>query len=57
MGSGVGSVGLEKLVACVRDLLAVAGKAGFRIAARELPLAEVESGWREDGPDRLVFRP
>jgi len=56
MGSGVGSVAPDRMVASVRDLLASAGKAGFRIDTETAALADVSSAWGHDtGNRRLVF--
>jgi len=56
MGSGLGSVAPDKMVASVRDLLASAGKAGFRIETETAPLSDVSSAWlRDTGNRRLVF--
>jgi NADPH:quinone reductase-like Zn-dependent oxidoreductase len=45
MGSGIGSIPLPRMVAATGELLAAAGPAGFQIATRALPLAEVARAW------------
>ncbi len=55
LGSGLGSVSNEGLVAIVGKLLQAIGPAGLKIAARALPLREVESAWERDTAERTVF--
>jgi len=56
MGSGIGSVPLDRFVHCIGGLLQAAGPAGFRIAARPVPLSQVEQAWPEDdSARRTVF--
>ncbi|WP_137930169.1 quinone oxidoreductase family protein [Mesorhizobium comanense] len=56
MGSGIGSIPMERLVACVGALLEAAVPAGFKIAAKPVPLADVERAWAEDdSARRTVF--
>lgn len=56
LGSGVGSVAPDRMVASVRDLLACASKAGFKIAVETAALTEVTDGWQRDTENRrLVF--
>jgi NADPH:quinone reductase-like Zn-dependent oxidoreductase len=56
MGSGIGSVRLERLIACIGDLLLAAPAAGFKIAVTPVPLSEVEQAWpKDDGQRRTVF--
>lgn len=58
MGSGLGSVAPNKMVASVRDLLACAGKARFKIETKTVALCDVISAWESDtGSQRLVFTP
>jgi NADPH:quinone reductase-like Zn-dependent oxidoreductase len=45
MGSGLGSVALERLVAAIAGVLGAAGPGRFKIATRAVPLAQVESAW------------
>jgi hypothetical protein len=56
MGSGLGSVPMDRLLAAIRALLAAAVPAGLRIATRALPLAEVQENWADTGGARIVFR-
>ncbi|MDQ0394642.1 quinone oxidoreductase family protein [Labrys monachus] len=56
MGSGIGSVPLDRLVECIRALLRATVAGGFRIAARPVPLSDVERAWPEDDSrNRTVF--
>jgi NADPH:quinone reductase-like Zn-dependent oxidoreductase len=52
MGSGIGSVQIAPLVACIRELLDAAAPAGFEIATKPVPLADVERAWAEDDSRR-----
>ena len=54
MGSGMGSVPFDRLLAAIGGVFAAANAKGLRLAANAVPLADVESAWsREDG--RIVF--
>lgn len=56
MGSGIGSVPLERLVQAVDGLLRATVPGGFKIASRVVPLSEVEQAWpRDDSTRRTVF--
>ena len=56
MGSGIGSVSVERFVHVIRDLLRATVPAGFRIATHSVPLSEVEQAWeRDDSKRRTVF--
>jgi NADPH:quinone reductase-like Zn-dependent oxidoreductase len=56
MGSGLGSLPPDGLVGAIGALLAAAGPAGFRIAVRPVPLADVARAWADrEGSDRMVF--
>ena len=58
MGSGIGSIPPGRLVASVAALLEAAVPAGLKIAARAVPLAQVEEAWaQEDRRTRIVFVP
>jgi NADPH:quinone reductase-like Zn-dependent oxidoreductase len=46
MGSGIGSVPLERFVHCIGALLQAAVPAGLKIATKQVPLADVEQAWR-----------
>jgi hypothetical protein len=57
MGSGIGSVPLERMIACVADLLQAALPAGLEIAVTPVPLSDVEQAWPlDDSRRRTVFR-
>lgn len=56
MGSGIGSVPLDRLIACIGDLLQAAPAAGFKIATTPMPLSRVEQAWeQDDSRRRTVF--
>jgi NADPH:quinone reductase-like Zn-dependent oxidoreductase len=56
LGSGLGSVPADRLVAAIAELLQAAVAAGFQIAAKAVALSEVESAWAKDtGEKRIVF--
>lgn len=58
MGSGVGSVPFERLIAAAGAVLRAAVPAGLTIAARPVPLSDVERTWTEpDDGQRIVFTP
>lgn len=58
LGSGFGSASLEEIMKAVAEMFEEAAKEPFELAAKALPLSEVESAWnlKEDGT-RLVFVP
>jgi NADPH:quinone reductase-like Zn-dependent oxidoreductase len=55
MGSGLGSIPLDRMLACVGALLQAAGPGGFEIATTPVSLSEVERAWTRDGTRRTVF--
>lgn len=56
MGSGIGSVPLERLLASIKGVFAVAGRVGFRIASKEFPLPDIARAWTTDaGRARAVI--
>jgi NADPH:quinone reductase-like Zn-dependent oxidoreductase len=57
MGSGIGSIPVERIVKSIDDLLHATVSGGFEIATKTFPLSEVEHVW--DAPNsmpRTVFR-
>ena len=54
MGSGIGSVSLDRLVDCIGEFFAAAGSGGFGLPTQSIPLSEVGGHWR-DGGTRVVF--
>jgi NADPH:quinone reductase-like Zn-dependent oxidoreductase len=52
MGSGIGSVPLDRFVHCIGELLQATVPGGFQIAARAVPLSEVEQAWPNDDSTR-----
>jgi hypothetical protein len=56
MGSGLGIVPPDRLLASIGAALQAAATGGLKIAAKPVPLSEVERAWtREDGGQRIVF--
>ncbi|HXY98438.1 MAG TPA: zinc-binding alcohol dehydrogenase family protein [Stellaceae bacterium] len=56
MGSGIGSIPLDRLVNAVGGLLQATLPGGFKIAARPVPLSDVEEAWpKDDSTRRTVF--
>jgi NADPH:quinone reductase-like Zn-dependent oxidoreductase len=56
MGSGIGSLSLERLIKATRNLLHATVSGGFKIATRTFPLSEVEQAWSiNDNSRRTVF--
>jgi NADPH:quinone reductase-like Zn-dependent oxidoreductase len=56
MGSGLGSVPLNRIVGAVEELLRAAAKGGFEIATKTVLLSEVEQTWPGDAcHPRIVF--
>jgi hypothetical protein len=58
MGSGIGSMPLPKLLKAIQAVLEAAPSAGFKVAAKALPLALVTRAWAAtDPPSRIILRP
>jgi NADPH:quinone reductase-like Zn-dependent oxidoreductase len=56
MGSGIGSIPLDRLVRAVGELLRATAPGGFHIEAKAIPLSDVEQAWRhDDSSRRTVF--
>ncbi len=56
MGSGIGSVALDRFVHAVGELFLATMPGNFQIEARPVPLSDVERAWRnDDGARRTVF--
>ncbi len=56
MGSGFGSVPLERVLAAIPTLFEMAAAGSLKVAAEPVPLAEVESVWsRKESGKRIVF--
>jgi NADPH:quinone reductase-like Zn-dependent oxidoreductase len=55
MGSGIGSVPLERLVAAVGGVFGAAVEGALHLPIRTIPLADVGEAWAAKGDDRLVF--
>ena len=58
MGSGIGSIPQQRILAAIRGVLEAAPAAGFKVSARALPLAEVATAWNAgDAQSRIVLVP
>lgn len=57
LGSGFGSISMERIFASLKDFLQVAAKQPFAIATATAPLSEVEARWNDEGEARLVLQP
>lgn len=57
LGSGFGSVSMEKIFEGMRALLQEAARQPFQIEARTAPLSEVERLWNTQQSARVVFQP
>lgn len=58
MGSGIGSVPMRRLLLAIAGVLAAAPSAGFQVATRSMPLAQLAQAWAmEDTRDRIVLLP
>jgi NADPH:quinone reductase-like Zn-dependent oxidoreductase len=56
MGSGIGSIALDRLIQVTRDLLYATVPGGFAIATNPVPLSDVERAWpNDDSRRRTVF--
>jgi NADPH:quinone reductase-like Zn-dependent oxidoreductase len=56
MGSGIGSVPLDRLIRATGQLLQAVGPGGFKIATEAVALSVVEGAWtRDKGDRRTVF--
>jgi hypothetical protein len=56
MGSGIGSLPVDRFINAVGELLQAALPGGFKIAVEPVPLAQVEQAWaRDDSGRRIVF--
>jgi NADPH:quinone reductase-like Zn-dependent oxidoreductase len=56
MGSGIGSIPLDRFVSSVADLMQAAVVAGFSIPTRSVPLSEIASVWDSPTYPRIVFQ-
>jgi len=56
MGSGIGSIPADRFIDAIGELLRATVPGGFEIAAKSVPLSEVEQAWADDGDvRRTVF--
>ncbi len=56
MGSGIGSIPLDRFIHAIDGLLRATVPAGLKIAANPVPLSDVEQAWpRDDSARRTVF--
>jgi NADPH:quinone reductase-like Zn-dependent oxidoreductase len=57
MGSGLGSVSMDRLLAAIRELFVATVPAGLRIATRVHSLSEIQQKWADtDSTRRIVFK-
>ena len=57
LGSGFGSVSMDKIFASLRGILAAAAKEPFQFRLTTAPLRDVEKLWNSPSDSRLVFLP
>jgi NADPH2:quinone reductase len=57
LGSGFGSISMERIFASLKDFLQVAAREPFRMQTATAPLSDVEARWSDEGEARLVFQP
>ena len=56
MGSGIGSIALEKMVSAIREVMQAAVPAHLQIKTEVVPLANVEATWNQNrSKSRIVF--
>jgi NADPH:quinone reductase-like Zn-dependent oxidoreductase len=56
MGSGLGSIPLDRFINAIGGLMQATVLGGFKIATKPVPLSEVEQAWsRDDSARRTVF--
>jgi len=55
LGTGLGSISYERLVANIGELMAAVVPGGLRISADAVPLSEVETAWASESGGRIVF--
>ena len=56
MGSGIGSIPVDRFVKAIDGLLRATTRAGFKIATTPVPLSDVEQAWpRDDSTHRTVL--
>jgi NADPH:quinone reductase-like Zn-dependent oxidoreductase len=55
LGTGLGAVSNQELLACISELFRVYAAAGFLVEARAVPLDGVASAWQSGGSARTVF--
>ncbi len=56
MGSGIGSIPIERFVSAIGELMHAAAPGGFKIRTKAVPRSEVEQAWlNDDSARRTVF--
>ncbi|HVY90429.1 MAG TPA: zinc-binding alcohol dehydrogenase family protein [Hyphomonadaceae bacterium] len=55
VGSGIGSIPLDRLIAATADFFQAAAASGFVIPVRTAPLSNVSTAWNEVSGPRIVF--
>jgi NADPH:quinone reductase-like Zn-dependent oxidoreductase len=57
MGSGIGSIPLDRMIESIGELMRAAVPGGFRIATEVVPLREVDRAWNQSrASPRIVFQ-
>ncbi len=54
LGSGFGSVPLERVLDSIKDLFSVAATGSLKVAAEPVPLKDVEAAWNRELPGRRI---
>jgi NADPH:quinone reductase-like Zn-dependent oxidoreductase len=55
LGTGLGALSNQELLACISELFRVWTAAGFRVETQATPLADVTAAWNRGGGARTVF--
>lgn len=55
LGTGLGALSNQELLACIGEVFRVYAAAGFRVEAQAVPLADVSAAWQRSGTARTVF--
>lgn len=55
IGTGLGALSNQELLACISELFSVYASAGFLVEARAVPLGDVTAAWQSSGKARTVL--
>ena len=55
MGSGIGSIPLERLIGAIAEMFQAAQPGGFKVSTHTVPLAQIEQAWTAETRARTVF--